>query len=148
MATTEFQITEANIGEMIGPPDGFIVALSMTTPPIYETPCWNEGTQKWLSGDFVLRGSNDFRDFVCIQPHNNGGAFAWYGPNGQMLVNRSESYSGGLMVVAVPKGSVWALTLSDVPNVRVTDAAIGVSNRMAALESHMQRRQLGEAKRA
>ena len=38
MATFDFTITEAGIGEMIGPPDGFLVNLTMVTPPVHETP--------------------------------------------------------------------------------------------------------------
>ena len=37
MTTTSLTITEANIGEMIGPPDGFLVNLTMTTGPVHET---------------------------------------------------------------------------------------------------------------
>jgi hypothetical protein len=46
-----------------------------------------------------------------------------------MLINRSESYRGGLVVVAVPKGSQWSLTLSDLPVVRQPPpvGAFGVS---------------------
>ena len=33
-----------------------------------------------------------------------------------------QTYSGDLVVVAVPKGSVWSLTLSDLPNPRSTHA--------------------------
>ena len=46
-----------------------------------------------------------------------------------------------------PKGSTGMLTVSDVQNRRTAGADIGVSDRMAALESHMQRRQFGEARR-
>jgi hypothetical protein len=65
-----------------------------------------------------------------------------------MLINGSLGYRGDLIVVACPKGSQWSLTLSDVPNPRTADADIGLSDRMAALERNMQRRQLGEARRA
>lgn len=64
MTTTSLTITEANIGEMIGPPDGFLVNLTMTTGPVHETARWDEGRQKWLSAYFVLRGSHDLRDLV------------------------------------------------------------------------------------
>jgi hypothetical protein len=57
-----------------------------------------------------------------------------------MLVNRSEPYAGALVVVAVPKGSQWKITLSDVPNPRTADTDLGPSDRMAALERNMMRR--------
>ena len=39
------------------------------------------------------------------------------------------------IVVGVPKGSVWSLTLSDSPNPKTADSDIGVSDRRAALEA-------------
>ena len=47
-------------------PDGFLVALSRTPPPVKDgQPRWNEGKQTWVSGYFVLRGSRDIRDLFC-----------------------------------------------------------------------------------
>jgi hypothetical protein len=65
-----------------------------------------------------------------------------------MLVNGSVAYRGALVVVAVPKGSVWRLTLSDQPNVRAADTDFGASDRRRALEANASPRQLGEARRA
>ncbi len=48
-----------------------------------------------------------------------------------MVVNRSISYRGGLIVVAVPKGSSWSVTLSDVPTVRSPDPAMPPSDQLA-----------------
>ena len=42
-------------------------------------------------------------------------------PRGAMLVNGNLGFSGNLIVVAVPKNSVWSVTISDVPNVSSTD---------------------------
>jgi hypothetical protein len=36
----------------------------------------------------------------------------------RVLVNRSEPYSGQLIVVSVPRGSAWSLSISDSPYVR------------------------------
>jgi hypothetical protein len=38
MATFDFTVTEANIAQVIGPADGFLVNLTMTTPPVHEVP--------------------------------------------------------------------------------------------------------------
>jgi len=46
-----------------------------------------------------------------------------------MVVNRSIGYRGDLIVVWVPKGSQWSLTLSDQPNFRAADADIPASDR-------------------
>jgi hypothetical protein len=48
---------------------------------------------------------------------------------------RLDWISGDLIVVGVPKGSVWSLTLSDSPNPKTADSDIGVSDRRAALEA-------------
>ena len=39
-----------------------------------------------------------------------------------MLTSASIGYSGELMVVCVPKGSVWEIQLSDVPFVKTVES--------------------------
>ena len=39
----------------------------------------------------------------------------WRGLTGYMVVSGGIRYSGDLAVVAVPRGSRWSLTLSDIP---------------------------------
>ena len=94
----------------------------------------------------MLRGSYALRDTVCVNP-STGGAFSWWGDVGQMIINGSIGFRGQLIVVAVPRGSIWALTLSDVPVARTADTDIGPSDRRRALEANMRPRQLGEAAR-
>jgi hypothetical protein len=45
----------------------------------------------------------------------------------------AQTYSGDLVVVAVPKGSVWSLTLSDLPNPRSTHATHAGARKAAAM---------------
>ena len=85
----------------------------MSTPPVFETPYWDAGAQNWVSGCFTLRGTGDCHDAVSISPQTNGGAFCQ--PGAVMIHGGSVAYSGALVVVAVPKGSSWSLTLSDAP---------------------------------
>ena len=119
MAQFEFNITEANIGETIGPPDGYLVALSRTTAPVNDgPPRWSESQLKWLSGYFCLRSSGDVRDLICTR---DASTFFWVGPEMHLVINSSISYRGALEVVCVPRGSTWSLTLSDVPNVRAPE---------------------------
>jgi hypothetical protein len=113
----DFTLTEANVGEMISPPDAFLVSLTMATSPIYETPTFDEGQQIWTRGYFCLKRERDIRNLVCLDARN-GGAFGGGSPYATMLANRSEAYRGQLTVVAVPKGSEWRISLSDVPIVR------------------------------
>jgi len=115
MATTSYLITDADVGRVLPITDGFLTNLTMTAPPpVYEVPSFDEGKQIWTAGYFVLRGSGDNRDAVCITPA--GGGFAqWQKSNANMVVNRCIGFRGGLIVVAVPKGSSWSVTLSDAP---------------------------------
>jgi hypothetical protein len=77
-----------------------------------------EGRRRRGGAYLSLRGSRDVRDFVCALPQSNSGAFSWSGRVGSLFINRSEPYRGDLIVVAVPNGSQWQITLSDQPNVR------------------------------
>jgi hypothetical protein len=98
-------------------------SLSLTTPPTpYETPCWNEGTQRWVSGYLSLRGSRDLRDLVCFDAMS-GGSYQWLGSEGNIVVNGNLPYLGQLIVVCVPRGAVFSMTLSDQPNPRSAPAA-------------------------
>jgi hypothetical protein len=72
---------------------------------------------QWLSAHLVLRGERDIRDLISLSPQS-GGSYAWSGPNGGVTRANSLGYRGRLRVVAVPRSSVWSLTLSDVPVVR------------------------------
>ena len=66
-------------------------------------------------GLFCVARSRDWRDLVCVSPVNGGGYSEWWGLTGNMVVSGGIRYSGDLAVVAVPRGSQWSLTLSDIP---------------------------------
>jgi hypothetical protein len=87
----------------------------MVQGPVNETPSFDEGKQKVTSGYFVLRGSRDWRDLVCVSPVSGGGYSERWGLTGNIVVSGGIRYSGDLVVVAVPRGSQWSLTLSDIP---------------------------------
>jgi hypothetical protein len=53
--TTDYIIDAPTIGQTVGPTNGAIVWLRMSTPPVYETPCWDGGA--WVSSYFTLRGT-------------------------------------------------------------------------------------------
>jgi hypothetical protein len=114
MVLTDFTITAADVGRALGVPDGYLVNLVMTQGPAHETPSVDEGKQKLTSGYFVLRGSRDWRDLVCVSRICAGPA-EWLELTGNMVVSGGIRYSGDLVVVAVPRGSQWSLTLSDIP---------------------------------
>jgi hypothetical protein len=88
--------------------DGYLVNLRMTAPPRpYETPEGHLGV--WKRGYMQLKGSLDYKDLYCCCPSQS---------QGYAVLNNSLPFRGQLVVVAVPRGSTWSLTLSDVPNVR------------------------------
>lgn len=70
MAMFDFTITEANVGQTIGPENGFVTRLVRDRAPIYETPTFDEGRQVWTRGYLQLRGSRDVRDLVCYDAAN------------------------------------------------------------------------------
>lgn len=116
MALTELVIDETYVGQVIGPPDAFLVNLTMTTRPAgYEIPQWDEGRMRWLTSYFVLKGTGDTRDIFSACPEQ-GGVFG-----GFWLGNASLPYRGQLQVVACPKGSEWAVSISDIPFIKTPD---------------------------
>jgi hypothetical protein len=118
MAQFEFVITDANIGEVIGPPNGFLVKLMRTQPPkpSHQIPDYDPGRRRWKSAYLQLRASGESRDVVCVSSQFGGGWAAHFG-NGMASLweGASVAYWGDLTVLCVPKGSVWELTLSDIP---------------------------------
>ena len=115
MALTDFTITAADVGRLLGAPDGYLVNLAMIQGPAKEPPSFDGVKQKLASGHFVLRGSRDWCDLVCVSPVYGGGYAEWRGLTGNMVVSGGIRYSGDLAVVAVPRGTQWSLTLSDIP---------------------------------
>lgn len=81
----------------------------------------SQPNQIWTTGYFVLRGSLDVRDVFCASTQSSGlpsNPKLW-------LINSSIRYRGDLVVVAIPRGSEWSVTLSDVPVVRASPSASG-----------------------
>ncbi len=64
MATFDFQITDADIGRTLDPPDGFIVNLKRTQAGVREASQFSASKQQWVVGRFVLRGAREFRDLM------------------------------------------------------------------------------------
>jgi hypothetical protein len=126
---TEYTLTDASVGDVLPITDGLLVSLSMTQSGGFDgSPRFDEGKLIWVSGYFVLRGSLDIRDLICLSPQSGGGG----GPDGVMVANHSLGYRGELLVVAVPRGSTWSLTISDVENPRAPPPTPG-GRRMALL---------------
>jgi hypothetical protein len=107
---TEYVIDDSMVGQSVGPANGFLVSLTQTTPPlVYETPSGDDGSGIWKSGYLQLRGSLDHRDLFCASPSS------WGYVSKFLVGNQSLDYRGDLVVVCIPKGSVFSLTLSDIP---------------------------------
>ena len=121
MATFDFVLTEADIGRDLGVPDGYLVNLMRTKRPnpSYQIPDYDMGRRRWKSAYFQLRATGESMDTVCMSSQDGGGGAAHFGAGQATLwEGASVPYRGELRVLCVPKGSVWELTLSDVPFVR------------------------------
>jgi hypothetical protein len=119
MAMFEFTLDDTMVGTAIGPPDGgYLVNLRQTqSQASYAVPDGDDGSGVWRSGYLVLRGSGDIRDLYCNCPSQCG----VFDPAKTWVANSSLAYRGQLIVQSVPRGSVWALSLSDVPFVKAVD---------------------------
>ena len=111
MATTSYVITDADVGRVLPITDGFLTNLTMTAPrPVYEVPSSDEGKQICTAGYFVLRGSGDNRDAVCITPA--GGGFAQWREIRQhgRLDRLMADIVGGQSVSRCRKGQAWKIS--------------------------------------
>ena len=72
---TTYTIDTTSIGQTLPVTNGFVTDIKMMTPPVYEVPSFDEGRQCWVSACFVLRGSHDIHDLVCVAPACNGWEF-------------------------------------------------------------------------
>jgi hypothetical protein len=117
---TDYVIDDTMVGSALPVPDGFLVGLRQTqNQSRYEVPFWDNGRGVWRSGYFVLKGDRDHQAVFSACPGQGGTV----DPAKTWVANRSIKYHGNLIVVAVPAGSTWALTLSDIPNTREAPAA-------------------------
>jgi hypothetical protein len=126
----EFEITEADIGTVIGPPSGFLVSLSKVqsrTVRRYIVPNWDAGRQVWTSAYLQLRATGDVRDLVCINPAQ---APAFPG----QIANTSIADRGDFVVKCVPHQTSWRLVLSDAPLTAKELAEMGREQERKALE--------------
>ena len=101
MAETTFTIDETSVGETLPVTDGYITGLVMTQgPTVFENPAWDEGRQIWVAAYFVLRGTKDLRDLICLQPSTTP-AFSWFGSSANMIVNGNLPFLGDLTVIGL-----------------------------------------------
>jgi hypothetical protein len=118
---TDHTIDDSFVGQAIGPVDGgYLVTFRQTkNQTSYVVPDWDEGRMVWKSGYFVLKGSRDLQAVYSDSPGQGGSV----DPQKVWVVNASFRYHGQLIVVARPRGSEWAVTLSDIPNPHEAPAA-------------------------
>ena len=62
-----------------------------------------------------------------------GSACTWNGKTAVFVANSSFGFRGGLVVKSVPKGSIWALSISDVENFRTTHATPPTARRAGVM---------------
>jgi hypothetical protein len=119
---TDFTLTDADMGRVLPVADGFVVNLKRTKAGPFDPPSFSAATQQFTTGRFVLRASGEFRNLVCLDTQSDGGWASQYSNTASVLINASVGYRGDLTVVCVPKGSVWQITLSDVPFVKTVES--------------------------
>ena len=106
------------VGSALPVPEGFLVGLRQTqNQTANEVPFWDPGRGVWKSGFFVLKGERDHQAIFSACPGQGGTV----DPAKVWVVNQSLRYHGALIIQAVPRGSIWELSLSDVPYVRTPD---------------------------
>ena len=112
MTETVHTVDDASVGAVIAS-GGFVVGIVQTTPAtVYEIPEFNDGTQRWTRGYFVLRDAKVFRPVICVSPQSSGQ------PGGNYMTGGSRPIIGDLVAESVPRGSVWKITTADVPSPR------------------------------
>jgi hypothetical protein len=68
---TSYTITDSKVILTLTPVDGYLVSLTMTTPPTgYEASCWDEGSQR---GSRMLR--SEMHDLISVSPQTLGGTW-------------------------------------------------------------------------
>jgi hypothetical protein len=113
MVETTHQIDHTMVGAVLDPANGYITALSMTSPPTrYDAAVLTRDGSAWASGAFSVRGVDDRAliggNLICIDQNN-----AW-----KRFINLSIGYKGALKICSVPFGSRFEITVSDQPVVR------------------------------
>jgi hypothetical protein len=115
---TDFTIDGPSVGQIIGPENGYVVSLSRarsTATGPREMAQFDQGRQIWRSGRLVLRASRESRNLFCVDTDSGPGWATWRGDVAVVTENSSIGFRGNLKVVCVQRGSIWNLTLSDVP---------------------------------
>jgi hypothetical protein len=109
MTETTFVVDRSMVGTVIGPIDGYLQSVSMTSPPSrYESAVPSPDGSVWASGVFAIRGEGNFADMINVDQNSPSKKFT----------RLNFGYKGGLRVRSVPVGSVWQIVLSDQPVVR------------------------------
>jgi hypothetical protein len=108
MATTEYILTDADVGRAFPEVDGFVLSLVRSRSPN------NRGalSPNFHESHFVVRDSQSTQNLFCLDhlcrtPLMIGGAMYF-------LINAAIRFYGELKLVSCPLGSEWELTLSDV----------------------------------
>jgi hypothetical protein len=107
MVDTSFTLTDANNGTTIGVPDGFMVSLTMVTPPDFSSFDASIPSHWWLS----VGGSRD-TEWARINVDLLSNPL--FGGTPTLLANGHRPYRGDFAIDSIPRGSSWSLTVSDV----------------------------------
>lgn len=109
MTTTEYFLTEADIGFTFPEVDGYMLSLIRSRGP---HPKLHE--MNWEQRYFRLRELKAPRDLYCIDGVNFGRVPLQIGGALFFAINTCIRFFGALTLAAVPVGSEWEIVLSDI----------------------------------
>jgi hypothetical protein len=108
MATTEYVVTDADVGFVFPEVDGFLLSLVRSRGPYQNVHAMN-----WHERHFVLRDETP-RAFFCLDAVNYGNVPLVIGGARFFLTNACIGFTGALNLACVPAGSEWELIISDI----------------------------------
>ena len=108
MATTEYVVTDADVGFVFPEVDGFLLSLVRSRGPYQNCHQMN-----WWEQHFVLRDETP-RPLFCLDGVVYGKVPLVIGGAKYFVVNCCIGFTGALTLACLPSGSEWEITLSDI----------------------------------
>ena len=75
MALFDYEITDADIGRVLDPPDGFLVDNKQVQPASSYVVPYGNSDGRWVSGYFQIKGTLDGRDLFAFARRKPGRAW-------------------------------------------------------------------------
>ena len=117
---TDYVLEDGHVGQVISAaPNGFVVDISQSqSMQKNDYPQWSETGRHWKTCYFELRGSKSFQDIFAVCPSQSPAPPSTFGGRRYYLVSGSIPFYGDLILLCLPRGSQWQVSISDVPLTR------------------------------